>query len=200
MTSQPQQDGSVQVGELQAALAKLLLYQREAIILVGGQGLSYQEAAEVCDCKIGTMKSRVKRARARLAKLLAIEHADELGPDLPLRAALSRDNLHWAACDRVRVKLDEERAQRIRLDAIGRQAPVRSKGAGVLQHQQQSHANPDRSNRAIGELERCGLWSSRWDTERWASFIALLDASVLYSAPLGDLLMEPAVAELSRAK
>lgn len=96
LTSQPQQDSYVQVGELQAALAKLPLYQCEAIILVGSQGLSYQEAAEVCNCPIGTIRSRIKRARTRLTELMSIEHSDDLGPDSGVRAALSRGNLHWA--------------------------------------------------------------------------------------------------------
>ena len=97
LTSQPEQDSYVQVGELRAALAKLPLYQREAIILVGGHGLSYKEAAEICHCAIGTIKSRTKRARARLAQLLSTEHRDDLAPDSAVYAALSRDKLHWAA-------------------------------------------------------------------------------------------------------
>ena len=44
--------------------------QREAIILVGAGGFSYEEAAEICDCAIGTMKSRVSRARAALSAML----------------------------------------------------------------------------------------------------------------------------------
>ncbi len=44
--------------------------QREAIILVGAGGFSYEEAAEICDCAVGTMKSRVSRARAALVAML----------------------------------------------------------------------------------------------------------------------------------
>ena len=43
-----------------------LPHQREALILVGASGFSYEEAAAVCDCAAGTIKSRVNRARARL--------------------------------------------------------------------------------------------------------------------------------------
>ncbi|HQU02050.1 MAG TPA: sigma factor-like helix-turn-helix DNA-binding protein, partial [Acetobacteraceae bacterium] len=43
---------------------------REALILVGASGLSYEEAAAICGCALGTMKSRVNRARLRLAALL----------------------------------------------------------------------------------------------------------------------------------
>jgi len=52
-------------------MQKLPPDQREAIILVGASGLSYEEAAAVCSCAVGTMKSRVNRGRNRLAELLA---------------------------------------------------------------------------------------------------------------------------------
>ena len=44
--------------------------QREALILVGAGGLAYEEAAEVCGCAVGTIKSRVSRARKAVAELL----------------------------------------------------------------------------------------------------------------------------------
>jgi RNA polymerase sigma-70 factor (ECF subfamily) len=55
---------------LQAALQKLPAEHREALILVGAAGLSYDEAAEICGCALGTIKSRVNRARARLRKIM----------------------------------------------------------------------------------------------------------------------------------
>src|SRR5712691_8228790 len=61
---------------------------REALILVGASGFSYEEAAEICGCAIGTIKSRVNRARTRLAELMSIESIDELGPDNATRAVL----------------------------------------------------------------------------------------------------------------
>ena len=57
--------------DFRSALQQLPADQREAIILVGASGLSYEDAAEICGCAIGTMKSRVNRARNRLAELLA---------------------------------------------------------------------------------------------------------------------------------
>jgi RNA polymerase sigma-70 factor (ECF subfamily) len=54
------------------ALQQLSPDQREALILVGASGLSYEEAAKICSCAVGTMKSRVNRARNRLAVLLAM--------------------------------------------------------------------------------------------------------------------------------
>ena len=52
------------------ALKKLPDEQREAIILVGAGGLSYEEAAEICDCALGTIKSRVSRGRRTLEDML----------------------------------------------------------------------------------------------------------------------------------
>jgi RNA polymerase sigma-70 factor (ECF subfamily) len=97
LTSQPEQERHVQVSEFRAALAKLPDDQREALTLIGGAGLSYEEAAAICRCPVGTVKSRANRGRARLAELLAIESAQDLGPDRAIQAALSGGNLRWAA-------------------------------------------------------------------------------------------------------
>ena len=51
---------------------------REALILVGAAGLSYEEAAEICGCALGTIKSRVNRARARLLKIMDAEDAADV--------------------------------------------------------------------------------------------------------------------------
>ncbi len=58
--------------DFREALQKLPLDQREALILVAAQGMSYEEAAEICGCAPGTMKSRVNRARNRLAELMSL--------------------------------------------------------------------------------------------------------------------------------
>jgi RNA polymerase sigma-70 factor (ECF subfamily) len=55
---------------MEAALQKLAPERREAVLLVGASGFSYEEAAEIAGCPIGTMKSRVARARADLARML----------------------------------------------------------------------------------------------------------------------------------
>jgi len=57
--------------ELRTALAKLPDDQREALILVGAGGMAYEEAAQVCQCAVGTIKSRVSRARRALETLLS---------------------------------------------------------------------------------------------------------------------------------
>lgn len=67
------QDWSVTLSGLQTALAQLPDEHREALILVGAAGLSYEEAAEICGCALGTIKSRVNRARNRLLKLMDAE-------------------------------------------------------------------------------------------------------------------------------
>ena len=69
------QDWSLAMRSLQAALQKLPDEHREALILVGAAGLTYEEAAEICGCALGTIKSRVNRARARLLKLMEVEDA-----------------------------------------------------------------------------------------------------------------------------
>ena len=89
LKSAPQQHSRLEFEEFRRALAKLLPHQREALILVGASGFSYQEAATVCDCAAGTIKSRVNRARARLSKLLTIDTADMFGQDHTTRAILT---------------------------------------------------------------------------------------------------------------
>jgi RNA polymerase sigma-70 factor (ECF subfamily) len=63
--------------------------QREAVILVGASGFSYEEAAAICGCAVGTIKSRVNRARNRLAELMSIDELDDFGPDRATRAVLT---------------------------------------------------------------------------------------------------------------
>jgi RNA polymerase sigma-70 factor (ECF subfamily) len=88
LKSQPEQSSRVEFQEFRAALAKLPSDQREALILVGASGFSYEEAAEICECAVGTIKSRVNRARTRLAQLLSIENMNDFGPDHTTRAVL----------------------------------------------------------------------------------------------------------------
>jgi RNA polymerase sigma-70 factor (ECF subfamily) len=86
LTTPPTQPWSMTMRSLQAALQALPDEHREALILVGAAGLSYEEAAEICGCALGTIKSRVNRARARLLKLMdADDAADVL--DVEHRAA-----------------------------------------------------------------------------------------------------------------
>ena len=81
LAGHPEQIGHLDMQDFRAALDKLPADQREAIILVGASGFSYEEAAEVCDCAVGTIKSRVSRARVRLSELLNVEGDSAYGPD-----------------------------------------------------------------------------------------------------------------------
>jgi RNA polymerase sigma-70 factor (ECF subfamily) len=65
------QDRHVELGDMQRALMHLPQPQREALILVGAGGFAYEEAAEICGCAVGTIKSRVARGRVALEQLLS---------------------------------------------------------------------------------------------------------------------------------
>ena len=65
------QDRHVELADMQRALLHLPQPQREALILVGAGGFAYEEAAEICGCAVGTIKSRVARGRAALEELMA---------------------------------------------------------------------------------------------------------------------------------
>ncbi|MGH6892479.1 MAG: sigma-70 family RNA polymerase sigma factor [Dongiaceae bacterium] len=64
------QEASLEFCDFRRAFWQLNPDQREVLILVGASGLSYDEAAEVCGCRVGTIKSRVSRARADLKRML----------------------------------------------------------------------------------------------------------------------------------
>jgi RNA polymerase sigma-70 factor (ECF subfamily) len=81
MSVHPAQFGHMDLVDFKKALDLLPDDQREAVILIGASGFSYEEAAEICDCAIGTMKSRVSRARARLQDLLQVSGGGDYGPD-----------------------------------------------------------------------------------------------------------------------
>ncbi len=69
----------VELNELRRALDRLSEDQREALVLVGASGLSYDEAAEICNCATGTIKSRVSRARKQLASIMEDGDFDNSG-------------------------------------------------------------------------------------------------------------------------
>ncbi len=81
MAVAPAQLGALDFEDFKAALAKLPEDQREAIILIGASGFSYEEAAEMCGCAVGTIKSRVSRARTHLQELLDVSGSSDYGPD-----------------------------------------------------------------------------------------------------------------------
>jgi len=91
LKSYPEQQAHLEMADFRQALAKVPVDQREALLLVGAQGMSYAEAAEVCGVAVGTIKSRVNRARNRLAELLAFKGEPEIGPDSITKAALTAE-------------------------------------------------------------------------------------------------------------
>jgi RNA polymerase sigma-70 factor (ECF subfamily) len=97
MASRPTQESHMQFLDFRAALDRLASDHREALILIGGSGLSYEDAATLCGCAVGTMKSRVHRARIKLAELLGVPVCDPLEPDRALEAAVDTS---WTASSR----------------------------------------------------------------------------------------------------
>lgn len=81
MAVHPAQYGKLDLDDFTKALEALPEDQREAIILIGASGFSYEEAAEICGCAVGTIKSRVSRARAKLQEILKVNGHNEYGPD-----------------------------------------------------------------------------------------------------------------------
>lgn len=81
LSDKPRQESAMELEDFRNAMAQISEDQREALILVGAAGFSYEEAAEICGCAPGTVKSRVSRARTRLAELMHIEDASMIGTD-----------------------------------------------------------------------------------------------------------------------
>ena len=82
LSTHPEQHGHMDMQDFRAVLVRLPDDQREALILVGAAGFSYEEAAEICNCAVGTIKSRVNRARNRIADMLGLaEHETGQGDD-----------------------------------------------------------------------------------------------------------------------
>jgi RNA polymerase sigma-70 factor (ECF subfamily) len=88
LATAPAQESHMQFLDFRAALFKLAPEQREALMLVGASGLSYEDAAEICNCAVGTMKSRVNRARNKLASMLSMEETDRFVTDQRWTAAV----------------------------------------------------------------------------------------------------------------
>jgi RNA polymerase sigma-70 factor, ECF subfamily len=79
LTEPPRQNAAVDLADFKRVFAELCDDHREVLTLVGGAGCSYEEAAEICNCPVGTIKSRMNRARRRLGELMGIE--DRWGED-----------------------------------------------------------------------------------------------------------------------
>ncbi len=91
------QPGHLELDDFLRAMQLLPDEQREALVLIGASGFSYEEAAEICGVRVGTVKSRVSRARSRLDEILnggidlpggdsAAKSAGEIADAMRLRA------------------------------------------------------------------------------------------------------------------
>jgi RNA polymerase sigma-70 factor (ECF subfamily) len=77
-SERPGQHGSLDLADLQRQLFTLPPLLREALVLVGAQGVSYEEAAVICGVPVGTVKARVSRARAQLAERIDVTPVQDL--------------------------------------------------------------------------------------------------------------------------
>jgi RNA polymerase sigma-70 factor (ECF subfamily) len=98
LSTQANQIAALELKDFRAALAKLPPEQREALILIGASGFSYEDAARICGCAIGTMKSRVNRARNRLADHLEIDPSRDLAGDKTMASVLEGKQALQAGC------------------------------------------------------------------------------------------------------
>lgn len=78
MAEKPAHDGHLALADFRKAFEQLPDEQREALILVGAQGFSYEDASRMCGCAVGTIKSRTNRGRKALAELLHLDEDDAM--------------------------------------------------------------------------------------------------------------------------
>ena len=89
LSQKPDHDGHLAMRDFQRCFDKLIEEQREALVLVGALGFSYEEAAATIGCALGTVNSRVNRGRARLAEFLHLEDGDSILSVDPVQSAAS---------------------------------------------------------------------------------------------------------------
>jgi RNA polymerase sigma-70 factor, ECF subfamily len=85
------QEWAMSLSEMACALGGLAESQREALLLVGAGGLSYEDAAKICRTPVGTVKSRVARARVALSKIL--DGDKPLPPRSPVRTKSASEEI-----------------------------------------------------------------------------------------------------------
>lgn len=89
LTAPASQEQPIHLSDMHRALLSLQSERREALLLVGAGGFSYEEAAEICSCAVGTIKSRVGRARATINAMLEKgELPDRTGNETAARKAI----------------------------------------------------------------------------------------------------------------
>ncbi len=88
LVQEPSQQHAIHVSDVEKALQRLPAQQREVLLLVGAGGASYEEAAEIVGCALGTVKSRLARGRTALAAMI---NGPEDAEDLNLRGLMKAD-------------------------------------------------------------------------------------------------------------
>ncbi|MBL1255277.1 MULTISPECIES: sigma-70 family RNA polymerase sigma factor [Methylocystis] len=86
------QESNVTMQDVQKALDKLAPEHREILLMIGITELSYEEAAQVCNIAVGTVKSRLNRARAKLAEHLGLNGTHEIDSDPTMTGIAARKN------------------------------------------------------------------------------------------------------------
>jgi RNA polymerase sigma-70 factor (ECF subfamily) len=87
------QESKVDMQDVQKALNKLAPEHREILLMIGVTELSYEEAAQICNIAVGTVKSRLNRARSKLAEHLGLSSAHEIGEDTTLHSLSARKSV-----------------------------------------------------------------------------------------------------------
>lgn len=95
LSEKPAHDGRLQLADFKKAFDQLPDEQREALVLVGALGSSYEEAAESCGVAVGTIKSRANRGRAKLAELLDLGEDDRMELTDPATMAVVSGGGPW---------------------------------------------------------------------------------------------------------
>ncbi|RMC35543.1 RNA polymerase sigma factor [Paracoccus alkanivorans] len=92
LSERPEHDGRLALRDFRVAFEQLPDEQREALILVGASGFSYEEVAEMTGVAIGTVKSRANRGRRKLAELLHLEENEEFSMNDQVTLAVMAPN------------------------------------------------------------------------------------------------------------
>ncbi|MEZ5779797.1 MAG: RNA polymerase sigma factor [Paracoccaceae bacterium] len=98
LSEKPAHDGRLAMTDFRKAFDQLSPEHREVLILVGASGFSYEEAAGMMGVRVGTVKSRANRARARLCDMLGLEEGEDpvADPDGAMLAVLGRSGVNAA--------------------------------------------------------------------------------------------------------
>ena len=101
---------SLQLRDLEAAIASLPQEQRQVILLVGLEGMRYEEVAVILDVPVGTVRSRLSRGRDQLRRLMEMGDQDESRSQRTIDAATARRHAARAASNEPRRRAARDRA------------------------------------------------------------------------------------------